>query len=153
MAQTFIGFNTQKQYKKFTLTDFALIKRDLLNAFNIRQGQLPGRPAYGTTLWDFLFENQQSISQAAYDAIQNEYQNGREAYNSVVSVKIAEVIDIYNKLPARYQRILESGTPEATLVSPTSIINLARYISTTGASIRERLQVLSTKIEGGTGSA
>ena len=58
MAQTFIGFNTQKQYKKFTLTDFELIKRDLLNSFNIRQGQLPGRPAYGTTLWDFLFENQ-----------------------------------------------------------------------------------------------
>ena len=58
MAQTYIGFNTQKQYKKFTLTDFALIKRDLLNAFNIRQGQLPGRPAYGTVLWDFLFENQ-----------------------------------------------------------------------------------------------
>ena len=58
MAQTFIGFNTQKQYKKFTLTDFELIKRDLLNAFNIRQGQLPGRPAYGTSLWDFLFENQ-----------------------------------------------------------------------------------------------
>ena len=55
---TFIGFNTQNQYKKFTLTDFALIKRDLLNAFNIRQGQLPGRPAYGTVLWDFLFENQ-----------------------------------------------------------------------------------------------
>ena len=58
MAQTFIGFNTQNQYKKFTLTDFALIKRDLLNAFNIRQGQLPGRHAYGTVLWDFLFENQ-----------------------------------------------------------------------------------------------
>ena len=58
MAQTYIGFNTQNQYKKFTLTDFDLIKRDLLNAFNIRQGQLPGRPAYGTTMWDFLFENQ-----------------------------------------------------------------------------------------------
>lgn len=58
MAQRFIGFNTQGQFKKFTLTDFALIKRDLLNAFNIRQGQLPGRPDYGTVLWDFLFENQ-----------------------------------------------------------------------------------------------
>jgi phage baseplate assembly protein W len=58
MAQQFIGFNTQGQFKKFTLTDFALIKRDLLNAFNIRQGQLPGRPDYGTVLWDFLFENQ-----------------------------------------------------------------------------------------------
>ena len=68
MAQRFIGFNTQGQYKKFTLTDFELIKRDLLNAFNIRQGQLPGRPGYGTVLWDFLFENQleelqQSIEQ------------------------------------------------------------------------------------------
>jgi phage baseplate assembly protein W len=58
MAQRFIGFNTQGQFKKFTLTDFELIKRDLLNAFNIRQGQLPGRPQYGTVLWDFLFENQ-----------------------------------------------------------------------------------------------
>ena len=50
--------NTQGQFKKFTLTGFELIKRDLLNAFNIRQGQLPGRPAYGTALWDFLFEPQ-----------------------------------------------------------------------------------------------
>lgn len=55
---TFIGFNTINQFKKFTLTDFALIQRDLLNAFNIRQGELPGRPAYGTVMWDYLFENQ-----------------------------------------------------------------------------------------------
>jgi len=54
---TFIGFNTQGQFKKFTLVDTELIKRDLLNAFNIRQGQLPGRPEYGTSLWDNLFEN------------------------------------------------------------------------------------------------
>lgn len=54
----FIGFNTQDQYKKFTLTDSALVKRDLLNALNIRQGQLPGRPQYGTIVWDYLFENQ-----------------------------------------------------------------------------------------------
>jgi phage baseplate assembly protein W len=55
---TFIGFNTINQNKKFTLVDFELIKRDLLNAFNIRQGELVGRPAYGTTIWDFVFENQ-----------------------------------------------------------------------------------------------
>ena len=55
---TFIGFNTIDQNKKFTLVDFELIKRDLLNAFNIRQGELIGRPAYGTTIWDFVFENQ-----------------------------------------------------------------------------------------------
>ena len=55
---TFIGFNTINQYKKFTLIDFELIKRDLANAFNIAQGELPGRPEYGTILWNYVFENQ-----------------------------------------------------------------------------------------------
>jgi phage baseplate assembly protein W len=55
---TFIGFNTINQFKKFTLVDFELIQRDLLNAFNIRQGELPGRPQYGTVIWDYVFENQ-----------------------------------------------------------------------------------------------
>jgi phage baseplate assembly protein W len=55
---TFIGFNTQDQFKKFTLLDAELVKRDLLNGLNIRQGQLPGRPQYGTSLWDNLFESQ-----------------------------------------------------------------------------------------------
>ena len=55
---TFIGFNTQDQPRKFTLTDAALVRRDLLNALNIQQGSLPGRPGYGTTLWSYLFENQ-----------------------------------------------------------------------------------------------
>jgi phage baseplate assembly protein W len=55
---TFIGFNTIDQNKKFTVVDFELIKIDLLNAFNIRQGQLVGRPGYGTILWDYVFENQ-----------------------------------------------------------------------------------------------
>jgi phage baseplate assembly protein W len=55
---TFVGFNTINQYKKFTLVDFELIKRDLLNAFNIRQGELVGLPGYGTTIWDNVFENQ-----------------------------------------------------------------------------------------------
>ena len=62
---TFIGFSTINQNKKFTLVDQELIKRDLLNAFNILQGQLPGRPAYGTILWDFLFENQDQTTMAA----------------------------------------------------------------------------------------
>lgn len=68
---TFIGFNTQGQYKKFTLTDSALIKRDFLNALNIRQGQIPGRPQVGTIIWDNLFETQ---SQETETAIVNELQ-------------------------------------------------------------------------------
>lgn len=55
---TFIGFNTINQNKKFTLVDFELVKRDLSNALNIQQGELPGRPGYGTTIWSYVFENQ-----------------------------------------------------------------------------------------------
>jgi phage baseplate assembly protein W len=55
---TFIAFNTIRQNKKVTAVDFDLIKIDLLNAFNIRQGELPGRPGYGTVIWNYLFEAQ-----------------------------------------------------------------------------------------------
>jgi len=55
---TFIGFSTIGKNKSFTTVDNELVKIDLLNAFNIRQGELPGRPNYGTVLWSFLFENQ-----------------------------------------------------------------------------------------------
>lgn len=61
---TFIGFNTIGQNKKFTAVDFDLIKIDLLNAFNIRQGQLPGLPGYGTLIWNYMFENQTTETQA-----------------------------------------------------------------------------------------
>jgi phage baseplate assembly protein W len=62
---TFVGFSTIDQYKKFTLVDFELIKRDLLNAFNIRQGELIGRPGYGTSIWDNVFENQTQETERA----------------------------------------------------------------------------------------
>lgn len=84
---TFIGFNTQNQYKKFTLTEFALIKRDLLNAFNIRQGQLPGRPGYGTILWDYLFENQvESVQQGIINEVQRVGGGDPRIYISQVNV-------------------------------------------------------------------
>ena len=50
-------FNNQiTNAKKFTMTDTDLVIRDFLNALNIPLGQKPGRPDYGTTLWDFVFE-------------------------------------------------------------------------------------------------
>ena len=62
---TFVGFNTQDQYKKFTLLDAELVKQDFVNALNIRQGQMPGRPQYGTVMWDNLFESQTNETQRA----------------------------------------------------------------------------------------
>ena len=62
---TFIGFSTVNRNKSFTLTDFDLIKQDLINAFNIQQGQLVGRPGYGTIIWSYMFENQLPETQTA----------------------------------------------------------------------------------------
>lgn len=55
---TFIGYSTIDRYKSYTVTDFDLIKRDLLNALNIRQGEVPGRPTVGTSMWALIFEPQ-----------------------------------------------------------------------------------------------
>lgn len=52
-GSTLTNLNTGKKYK---LTDAALVIQDFLNALNIRQGELPGNPSYGTTLWTFVFE-------------------------------------------------------------------------------------------------
>lgn len=84
---TFIGFNTINQNKYFTLTDFELIKRDLLNAFNIRQGELVGRCAYGTTLFDMLFENQtQDTLSQIYAEIQRVAAGDPRIYISALEV-------------------------------------------------------------------
>ena len=42
--------------KKFRLVDQPLVIQDFLNALNIRKGEKVGKPQYGTTLWDFVFD-------------------------------------------------------------------------------------------------
>ena len=42
--------------KKFRLVDDNLVLRDFINALNIPQGQIPGKPEYGTTIWTYVFE-------------------------------------------------------------------------------------------------
>jgi len=50
------GFSTINKHKKFTLTDKELVVRNLSNMLNIKEGELPGKPEYGTTIWNYLFE-------------------------------------------------------------------------------------------------
>lgn len=42
--------------RKYRTLDQDTVLQDFLNSLNITQGQLPGRPEYGTTLWTFIFE-------------------------------------------------------------------------------------------------
>ena len=46
----------QRSGKKFRTVDEQLVIQDLINSFNIAQGQKPGKPDYGTSLWSFIFE-------------------------------------------------------------------------------------------------
>ncbi len=64
---TFKGFNTIDQFKKFTLTDENLVIRNFLNALNIRKGELPGLPDYGTNVWNFVFDPQTPELQQAIE--------------------------------------------------------------------------------------
>ena len=62
---TFMGYSTIDKYKSYTVTDFDLIKRDLLNALNIRQGEMPGRPDVGTSMWALIYEPQSAETSRA----------------------------------------------------------------------------------------
>lgn len=50
------GFSTFNRRKKFRVTDYDLVKQDLLNHFNIRKGEKLMNPNFGTIIWNMLFE-------------------------------------------------------------------------------------------------
>lgn len=66
---TYKGFTTAQDPHKFTLSDFELVKQDLLNHFNIRYGEKLGDPTFGCGIWDYLFE---PMSEQARQAIVSE---------------------------------------------------------------------------------
>lgn len=53
---TYKGFSTVGNRKKSRLTDFQLVKQDLINHFHIRKGEKLHNPTFGTLIWDYLFE-------------------------------------------------------------------------------------------------
>lgn len=57
MAQAvYKGFSTLGASTNFRLTDFELIKQDIMNHFNIRKGEKLMNPNFGTIIWNVLFE-------------------------------------------------------------------------------------------------
>ena len=53
---TYKGFSTLGNSGNFRITDFDLIKQDILNHFNIRKGEKLMRPNFGTIIWNCLYE-------------------------------------------------------------------------------------------------
>ena len=55
--RSYRGFSTvNPESTTFQLFDLALIKQDLINHFNIRQGEKLSDPTFGCIIWDALFE-------------------------------------------------------------------------------------------------
>ena len=56
-GRAYRGFSTvNTNTQGFTLYDFELIKQDIINHFHIRKGEKLSDPAFGTIIWDVLFE-------------------------------------------------------------------------------------------------
>lgn len=56
-TKTYKGFSTvNDEATSYALYDLQLIKQDILNHFNIRQGERLENPEFGTIIWDSLFE-------------------------------------------------------------------------------------------------
>ena len=53
---TYKGFSTYNRYKKFRVTDEELIKQNLFNHFNTRQGEKLMQPKFGSIIWNMMFE-------------------------------------------------------------------------------------------------
>ena len=56
MAIMYKGFSTVGRDRKYRLTDFELVKQDLINHFYIRKGEKLMNPNFGTIIWNVLFE-------------------------------------------------------------------------------------------------
>ena len=51
------GFSTvNTSTENFGLYDMELVKQDLINHFHVRQGERLMNPAFGTIIWDLLYE-------------------------------------------------------------------------------------------------
>lgn len=66
MPTFFKGFNTVgNDFGNYVLTDFELVKRDLLNHFSIRKGEKLENPEFGTIIWDMIFDPLDATSRQA----------------------------------------------------------------------------------------
>jgi phage baseplate assembly protein W len=109
MATMYKGFSTLGQNKQFRLTDFELVKRDILNHFYIRKGEKLMNPSFGTIIWNVLHEpfteDLKSVIQADIKAIAN--YDPRVSFDNIVVTEFDQGIQILLEL--RYLQTNQSS--------------------------------------------
>jgi phage baseplate assembly protein W len=100
MASKYKGFSTIGQNTKFRLTDFDLVKRDILNHFYIRKGEKLMNPSFGTIIWNVLYEpfteDLKSVIQADIKAIAN--YDPRVSFDNIVVTEYDQGLQILLEL-------------------------------------------------------
>lgn len=93
---TYKGFSTYNRSKKYRLTDFELVKQDLVNHFNIRKGEKLMNPNFGTIIWDTLFNplDQDTINLIQQDVRKIIASDPRLAANNVIVTQYDSGIQI-----------------------------------------------------------
>jgi len=90
-------------------------------------------------------ENQQTISPAAFSAIDGEYQQIRDTFNSNARVQASvQYLEAFNKLTAS-----QRGTANQLSTGPKNVQAKQALIIDKSGDIRQRLNKLKLKIEGG----
>lgn len=92
MAIIYKGFSTLVNRKKYTLTDYALARQDLINYFSIKQGQKLMQPKFGTIIWNQLFE---PLNDTTRDIITNDIKR-IAAYDPRLTVNTVTVTEEQN---------------------------------------------------------
>jgi phage baseplate assembly protein W len=95
--------------KKVKLVDEQLVIQDFINALNIPQGSKVGQPAYGTTLWSFVFE-QNTID------VQNQLEN---EIRRVASLDPRLILNTVNGYPQENGILIEIELAIAPYNNPT----------------------------------
>ena len=103
------GFSTIGQNKKFRLTDFDLVKRDVLNHFYIRKGEKLMNPKFGTVIWNLLYEpftdDLKSVIQADIKSIAT--YDPRVSFDNIIVTEFDQGIQILLEL--RYLQTNQSS--------------------------------------------
>ena len=109
MATIYKGFSTIGQNTKFRLTDFDLVKRDVLNHFYIRKGEKLMNPKFGTVIWNLLYEpftdDLKSVIQADIKSIAT--YDPRVSFDNIIVTEFDQGIQILLEL--RYLQTNQSS--------------------------------------------
>lgn len=83
------GFSTILNKKRYSVTDYALARQDLINYFNIRKGSKLMQPGFGTIIWTQLFE---PLSETTQDIITNDIKKivGYDPRLSITNIAVTQ---------------------------------------------------------------